>query len=74
MASLLAGADVPIDFGDGAGMNLMDIEKRVWAQPALAATAADLAGKLPALAPSDQIAGTIAPYFADKYGKVVYER
>ena len=42
MASLLAGKIVPIDHGDGAGMNLMDIRKKTWHAGALVATAPDL--------------------------------
>jgi xylulokinase len=39
MASLLAGKIAPIDHGDGAGMNLMDLRKKIWHAKALAATA-----------------------------------
>src|SRR5271154_5274065 len=42
MASLLAGKIAPIDFGDGAGMNLMDIRHKVWDMDALKATAPSL--------------------------------
>ena len=68
MASLLAGKIAPIDFGDGAGMNLMDIRKKVWNHDALKATAPGLTKKLPPLAPSGKVLGPVSPYFAQKYG------
>jgi len=68
MASLLAGRIAPIDFGDGAGMNLMDIRKRVWNTDALKATAPSLIGKLPLLAESGTVIGPVSPYFVQKYG------
>ena len=68
MASLLAGRIAPIDFGDGAGMNLMDIRKRKWHPEALRATAPGLAAKLPPLAASGKVIGRVSPYFATKFG------
>ena len=68
LASLLAGRIAPIDFGDGAGMNLMDIRKKVWNTDALKATAPGLIGKLPMLADAGKVLGPVSPYFAQKYG------
>jgi xylulokinase len=68
MASVIAGKIAPIDFGDGAGMNLMDIHKKVWHSEALAATAPDLEKKLPPLAESGKVIGKVSGYFVKKYG------
>ncbi len=68
MASLLAGKIAPMDFGDGAGMNLMDIRKKNWHADALAATAPKLKDKLPPLAPSGKTIGKVSPYFVEKFG------
>lgn len=68
ISSILAGTTSPIDPGDGAGMNLMDIAKRDWHPEALAATADDLADKLPPVAASGTEVGSINPYFVAKYG------
>jgi xylulokinase len=68
MASVLAGKIAPIDHGDGAGMNLMDIKKKVWHAGALKATAPDLRKKLPPLAESWKVVGKVSPYFVKKYG------
>lgn len=68
LASLLAGCHAPIDPGDGAGMNLMDLGKCDWAPAALAATAPELERRLPKVAPSSSVIGTISPYWVERYG------
>jgi len=68
MASVLAGKHAPIDHGDGAGMNLMDIRKRQWSPVMLKATAPGLRRKLSRLARSDTVVGRISPYFVNKHG------
>lgn len=68
MASVLAGAEAPIDHGDGSGMNLMDIRQCRWAPAALEATAPQLERKLPPLARSSARAGSLAPYWQQRYG------
>lgn len=68
MASVLAGRHAPIDHGDGAGMNLMDIRHRTWSREALDATAAGLPERVGELAASDTVLGPVSPYFVRKYG------
>ncbi len=68
LASLIAGKPAPIDWGDGAGMNLMDIRKKRWHPRAIQATAPGLLEKLPALSPTIQVLGSVSPYFSEKYG------
>jgi len=68
MASLLAGKIAPIDFGDGAGMNLMDIRRKNWNHDALKATAPGLIDKLPPFAASGHVIGPVSSYFVSKYG------
>jgi len=68
MASIIAGKIAPIDHGDGAGMNLMDIKKKIWHADAMAATADVLVTKLPPLAESWKVVGPVSAYFVKKYG------
>lgn len=68
IASVLAGNDSPIDQGDGAGMNLLNLETGDWDERLLDATAPDLREKLPAVVPSRTLVGPIAPYFVKRFG------
>lgn len=68
LASILAGRSVAIDTGDGAGMNLMNLATEEWDDALVAATAEGLQTRLPALAPASTVAGSIAPYFVEKFG------
>lgn len=68
LSSILAGVSSPIDRGDGAGMNLMDIKSGKWSKKAFEATAENLSSKMPDVKPCDTIVGDINPYFAKKYG------
>ena len=68
IASVLAGKSVPIDFGDGAGMNLLNLSQLDWDTELLAATAPNLGAKLLPPAAATTIQGEISPYFITKYG------
>jgi xylulokinase len=68
LASLLAGRQAPIEPGDGAGMNLMDLRAKNWSPAALDATAPNLATKLPRLVPAGTVVGPLAPYWMQRYG------
>lgn len=72
---LTGNADCAIDWGNGAGMSLMDYSGRQWSNKLLQAVGADLPGgvaalesKLPQLASPTDLAGTVAPYFTQCYG------
>jgi len=67
MASILAGTNSPIDFGDGAGMNLLNLKTLHWDEYITEFTAPGLLGKLPLVASSDTIAGELSEYYS-KYG------
>jgi xylulokinase len=68
VASLLAGKSAGIDFGDGAGMNLLDLATGTWSQALLDATAPGLGAKLKPPVPSTTIVGELTGYFVKKYG------
>jgi xylulokinase len=68
IGSVLAGRSIEIDFGDGAGMNLLNLAELDWDADLLEATAPDLAARLPSVRPSASIAGTVAAYFQRRYG------
>ena len=68
LASVLIGDHAPIEPGDGAGMNLMDLATRQWWPPAVAATAPQLSAKLPAIVPSSTIIGTLARHWRERHG------
>jgi xylulokinase len=68
LASLLIGGDAPIDPGDASGANLMDLADKQWWPPAVGATAAGLADKLPTIASSWSVAGTLSPYWQARLG------
>ncbi|HEY3256863.1 MAG TPA: FGGY family carbohydrate kinase [Polyangiaceae bacterium] len=68
MASILTGASAPIDFGDGAGMNLLDLQSGAWSPALLAATAPDLAQKLLPAVPSVARVGEVGRYFIERFG------
>jgi xylulokinase len=68
LASLLIGGDAPLDPGDASGANLMDLAAQQWWSDAVTATAPDLENKLPTIAPSWSVAGTLSPYWQARVG------
>jgi len=68
MSSIFVGRRSAIDYGDGAGMNLMNLKSCNWDAKMLDATASGLFERLPSLQPSSNVAGKIAYYFVKKYG------
>ncbi len=68
MASVIAGKSVAIDYGDGAGMNLLNLATLGWDPELLNATAPGLIDKLPALAAATTVQGLVSGYFVAKYG------
>jgi xylulokinase len=68
LASLLAGADAPVEASEGSGTNLMDLEKREWWHVAVDATAPELMPRLPAICRSAPVIGTLSSYWRERYG------
>jgi xylulokinase len=68
MASVLSGKSAAIDYGDGAGMNLLNLAELKWDAQLMAATAPDLEAKLPPTAAATDYQGPISSYFVEKYG------
>lgn len=68
LCSIFSGGDAPVDTGDGAGMNLMNLKRFDWDSQLLNATAPDLKNKLPKIVSGNHTVGTIASYFVEKYG------
>jgi xylulokinase len=68
IASVVAGKSMPIDFGDGAGMNLLNLKSLKWDNDLMNATASKLSDKLLPAASCLKPLATISSYFVDKYG------
>ncbi len=63
LCSVMCGKSAPIDFGDGAGMNLLNLKTLQWDAEIAEFTAPGLAVKLPVVVPSATLAGKLHPYF-----------
>ncbi len=68
IASIFAGKSMPIDHGDGAGMNLLNLATLTWDPKLLDATAPALEAKLPNPSACLDHKAPISAYFSEKYG------
>ena len=71
LACVLTGRYQPIDASDAAGMNCMNIRSQQWEPTILQAI--DASGQLLSklgerVAPSNEVVGSISPYFVQRYG------
>jgi len=67
LCSVLCGKDAAIDFGDGAGMNMLNLKTLSFDEEIMKAIAPDLKEKMPECKASTEIAGKISTYFVEKY-------
>ncbi|XP_039093156.1 xylulose kinase isoform X7 [Hyaena hyaena] len=67
-ASLFLGSYSPIDCSDGSGMNLLQIQDKVWSRVCLAACAPRLEEKLGSPVQSCSVVGAVCPYYVQRYG------
>ena len=65
---LTAKDDIAVDFGNGAGMSLMDYSKKEWNENLLNAVSKDLKNKLGNIKSPSSEAGYISTYFIKKFG------
>lgn len=68
MASIFAGRKVGIDYTDGSGMNLLDIESKKWHPEILGCCGQHLQDKLQQPINPQLSLGNIASYFSQRYG------
>ena len=70
LASYLVGDDMPIDTGDGAGMNLLNLKTGEWDEEICEAVASGLKSKLPPIRQSDNLKSNHRPLSSrfSKYG------
>ncbi|KAK3096167.1 hypothetical protein FSP39_023945 [Pinctada imbricata] len=66
-ASLFLGDYAPIDYSDGSGMNLLDINTKTWSSQCLEACGPGLGDKLGEPDSPRKTLGNISPYFVKKY-------
>uniref|UniRef100_A0A5F9C2T5 Xylulose kinase n=1 Tax=Oryctolagus cuniculus TaxID=9986 RepID=A0A5F9C2T5_RABIT len=67
-ASLFLGSYSPTDYSDGSGMNLLQIQEKVWSRPCLDACAPRLEEKLGPPVPSCSVVGAVSSYYVQRYG------
>jgi xylulokinase len=68
MASVISGRTVAIDYGDGAGMNLLNLANLAWDKLLMDSTAPCLFEKLPGVGPATGHRTKVSSYFVEKYG------
>lgn len=67
LASIFLNRIAPIDYSDGSGMNLLDINERRWSQKCLDACAEGLREKLGEAVSSNSVLGKIGNFFVQRY-------
>ncbi len=68
LAAVCAGRDAPIDLGDGAGMNLLNLWTGTWDGDLVAATAGGLGERLPEVVASGTDLGPVAGWLGERFG------